>query len=195
MSPLLFVPTFFLILAGCKGLPFFSHGSTRTSGGEESHRTVDGAFAHAHLEFQEASYDGENLWGRLLISPIEVELRIDKRLIESIDLTVDSVVSCETGEAIPYLILDASAPSRRDEDILTLKPGFWYGKQVRLFLFAEHATHQPSPRCFEAVVAYHAVDVKNVARVRIRAERAVPTALDAGVPHADPDRTRTIEAE
>ncbi len=159
------------MLAGCKGVPFFSRASTDTSGAEESVRTVDGDFARAKLEMQDISYDGENLHGRLLISPIGTELRIDKRLIESADLTVDSIVKCDTGEALPSVIMDVYAPVPREEDILILKPGFWYGKEIRIFLFAEHATHQPNPQCFEAEIAYHSLDVKNAARIHIRAER------------------------
>ncbi|WP_224248054.1 hypothetical protein [Hyalangium gracile] len=180
LSPLL--AALFLVLAGCKGLPFFSHAPTNTSDAGQSTRTVDGAFKRARLELQEPSYDGESLRGRLLLSPLEAELRIDKRLIESIDLTVDSVVACDTGAALPYVIMDVLAPARRDEDILLLEPGFWYGKEVRILLFAEHATRQPSPQCVEAEVAYHALDVRNVARVRIRAERSSPHSPDAGVP-------------
>jgi hypothetical protein len=54
---------------------------------------------------------------------------------------------------------------------------------VRLLLFSEHATRQPAPRCFEAELVYHALDVKNAARLRIRAERtSPPPPVDAGSP-------------
>ncbi|MFL5345979.1 MAG: hypothetical protein ACJ8AT_14405 [Hyalangium sp.] len=138
------------------------------------------------MEMQDISFDGEDLHGRLLISPVGTELRIDRRLIESGDLTVDSVVKCDTGEALPYVIMDVYARAPREEDILILKPGFWYGKEIRIFLFAEHATHQPNPQCFEAEIEYHALDVKNVARVHIRAERSPPPSPDAGVPIEKP---------
>jgi hypothetical protein len=186
LSPRLLIPALLLTLAGCKGMPFFSRTSTDPSGAEESVRSVDGAYARAKLEMQDISFDGEDLHGRLLISPIGTELRIDKRLIESSALTVDSVVQCDTGEALPYVIMDVYAPAPREEDILILKPGFWYGKEIRIFLFAEHATHQPNPQCFEAEIAYHALDVKNVARVHIRAERSPPPSPDAGVPIEKP---------
>jgi hypothetical protein len=184
VSPLLPLPALFLLLAGCQGFPFFTRASASPSGAPESTRTVDGAFTRARLEMQEIVYDGETLQGRLLISPVGAELRIDKRLVESIALTVDSVVACDTGEAVPYVILDVLAPPLQERDILILKPGFWYGKEIHLLLFAQQATRQPSPRCFEAELEYHTLDVKNAARVHIRAERAAPlTPADgAGMP-------------
>jgi hypothetical protein len=186
LSLLLLISTLLLMVVGCRGLPFFSSASTDSNSPAEATQPIDGAFSRARLEIQDVSYDGEDLRGRLLISPVGNNLRIDKRLIESFDLTVKSVVKCDTGEALPYVIMDVLAPALREEDILILKPGFWYGKDIRIFLFAEHATKQPGPQCFEAEIAYHALDVRNAARVHVRAERAAPPPRDAGVPGEAP---------
>jgi hypothetical protein len=171
-----------LTLAGCTGFPLFSRGAAdRPANAIGDAPSISGDFTQARLEWQTISFDGETLHGRLLVSPAGSPLRIDKRLIESFDLSVDSVMECDTGIGLANVIMDVLAPPLREEDILTLAPGFWYGKEVRLFLFAEHATQQPLPQCFEAEIVYHALDVKNAARTHVRVERTLPPLpADAG---------------
>jgi hypothetical protein len=140
-----------------------------TAAGAVASRAAD--FTQAQLELQNTSFDGETLSGRLLVSPTSAKLRIDRRLIESFALSVDSVKACGTGTGLPYVIMDVLASPLQEKDILTLAPGYWYGKEVRIFLFAEHATKQPPPQCFEADIVYHALDVKNAARLHVRVER------------------------
>jgi hypothetical protein len=175
-----------LTLMGCTGFPLVSQEAADHSAdaaGKVS--AISGDFTQARLELQNISFDGEKLYGRLLVGPTKAKLRIDKRLIESFDLEVDSVVECNTGAGLAYVIMDVLAPPLKEEEILTLAPGFWYGKDVRLFLFAEHATKQPLPQCVEAEIVYHALDVKNAARIHVRAERTPPPSLiDAGTPDA-----------
>jgi hypothetical protein len=79
--------------------------------------------------------------------------------------------------------MDVLAPPLRERDVLMLTPGSWYGKEIHLPLFAEHATHQPPPSCFEADLVYHALDIKNAARLHIRVEKPLPaSSWDAGSP-------------
>lgn len=193
VSPLFLVPLLVVMQPGCKGLPCLSHTAAEhpDSNAQGSVTLVDGAFARAQLKMQAIAYDGTNLSGRLLLSPTGSSLRIDKRFIEGVDLTVDSVVACDNGNPIPYVITDVLARVPRDEDILILKPGFWYGKDIHIFLFAEHVTKQPSPLCFEAELAYHALDVKSAARIHIRAERTPPQlpSQDARVPMQEAPET------
>jgi hypothetical protein len=173
-----------LTLAGCTGFPFFSQAAADPSASPAgSNPARGGDFTQAQLELQNISFDGERLQGRLLVGPTGAKLRIDKRLIESFDLEVDSVVACGTGAGLGYVIMDVLAPPLREEDVLTLVPGSWYGKEIRLLLFAEQATQQPLPQCFEADIVYHALDVKNAARLRVRVERThTSSAPDAGTP-------------
>jgi hypothetical protein len=162
------------MLTGCARFPFFWRADAENSSGSgaEAGSTRQGDFTQARLEWKTHSFDGETLRGRLLISPEKQALNVDQRLIESLDLSVESVVECETGAGLGYVDLDVRAPARQSHDVLKLAPGAWYGKDVNLLLFAEHATGQPLPRCFEAEVVYHAIDVKNAGRFRVRAERA-----------------------
>lgn len=161
------------MLTGCGRFPFFWRGEADNSPGQgaEMVSSRQGDFTQARLEWKTHSFDGEALKGRLLISPEKQDLLVDKRLIESIDLSVESVVACDTGAGLGYLVLDVRAPARQSDDILRLGPGAWYGKDVNLVLFAGQATGQPLPRCFEAEVVFHALDVKNAGRFRVRAER------------------------
>lgn len=175
-----------LTLVGCTGFPFFSQ-TTAAPSADPARKApaIGGDFTQAKLELQNISFDGESLSGRLLVGPTGQKLRIDKRLIESFDLEVDSVVACGSGASLAYVLMDVLAPPRKEEDILTLAPGSWYGKDIRLFLFAQHATHQPLPQCFEADIVYHALDVKNAARTHVRVERTHPSPVpDAGIPDA-----------
>lgn len=169
-----------LMMVACKSLPFFSGAEAASA--QESTPDGGAAFSRATLEAQDISYDGEALSARFLVSPVGGSLRIDTRFIDTIALSVDSVVDCATGKDLSYIIMDVYAPRLREEDILILEPGFWYGKQVRLPLFGERATGEPSPACFEAEIIYHALDVKNAARVRVRAEQPRAHSPDAGTP-------------
>jgi hypothetical protein len=180
-----------MMLGGCTGFPLFSRAATNRSGDAAGNvPTINGDFSQARLELQNVSFDGETLSGRLLISPASSNLRIDKRLIESFALSVGSVVECGTGTGLAYVIMDVLAPPPQEKDILTLAPGFWYGKEVRLLLFASEATKQPLPQCFEAEIVYHALDVKNAARLHVRVERNLPAAPtpDAGTLAPAPDK-------
>jgi hypothetical protein len=176
-----------IMLGGCTGFPWFSRAATdHPSDASGNVPTTNGDFSQARVELQNVSFDGETLSGRLLISPASSNLRIDKRLIESFALSVDSVVECGTETSLAYVIMDVLAPSLKEADILTLAPGFWYGKEVRLLLFASEATRQPLPQCIEAEIVHHALDVKNAARLHVRVERSQPasTPQEAGAPAA-----------
>ncbi len=155
--------------AACRGFP----GSKVGNAGEAT---------RVALELQDIRYDGQALSGRLLVSAVEGSLRLDKRLIESIALPTKSVSDCETGQPVEYLVIDVLAPRPREEDVLTLQPGYWYGKEVRIPLFTTHPEGPAGPACIEAEFAFHALGGAPVARVQVRAVRASPPAPDVGTP-------------
>jgi hypothetical protein len=170
-----------LLVTSCAGLPFFSWGKLNDSPTEES----GSGHVQALLELQDIAFDGQIFSGRLLISPVGGNLHVDKRMIESFALSVKNVSACDTGQPLEYIITDVMAPSLREEDILVLQPGYWYGKQVRLRLFDEQSRGQTTPECFEADLIYHALDVKFAGRVHFRAGRPLMQEVDAGM-SADP---------
>jgi hypothetical protein len=124
------------------------------------------------VEFQDLHYDGETLSGRFLVSAQDHELRLDRRLIPSISLNTESVSDCTTGKPLPFIVMDVLAPRPREEDLLVLEPGYWYGKEVRIPLFTESLQQQFHPACIDAEFTFRVLGGEAAARVRVRAERA-----------------------
>lgn len=173
------------LLAACTGFPFFGTRSSPSSqetlqdGGEED----AGAPPHTVMELQDLHYDGWTLSGRLLISPEAGPLRLDRRLIPSIDVDVKRVSECEHG-SVSSIHADVFAPENRKENLLVLGPGYWYGRTVRFGLFDEHLTG-PGPECVEADVVLLSFDGKPVALQHIRATRPPSQATDGGTESMD----------
>jgi hypothetical protein len=162
MNKLTFSPAALLLLVSCKGFPlFWSAGMPPLE-----------PPARAHVELQNVRYDGQTLSGRLLIAAEENRLRLDKRLIESVYLTTESISDCSTGQTLPFLVMDVLASRPREEDILVLKPGYWYGKDVSIPLFTESLSQQFHPACIDAEFSFHALGGETAARLRVRAERS-----------------------
>ncbi|WNG41261.1 hypothetical protein F0U61_51880 [Archangium violaceum] len=168
-----------LLLAACKGLPFFgghsqpapSRGAVKGTGRQGVQvppRTV--------MEVQDIQYDGWTLSGRVLVSPEGGQLRLDRRLIPTIHVELKYVSDCKYG-AVASIRADLLAPLARPEDLLILEPGYWYGTTVRFGLFDEHFTGL-GPECVEADIFLRSFDHELVARQRIRAVR--PASVDGG---------------
>ncbi|QRK11546.1 hypothetical protein JQX13_16610 [Archangium violaceum] len=128
------------------------------------------------MEVQDIQYDGWTLSGRVLVSPEEGQLRLDRRLTPTIHVKVNYVSDCTYG-AVASIRADIIAPLARPEDLLVLEPGYWYGSTVRFRLFGEHITGL-GPECVEADIALRSFDHQLVARQRIRAVR--PASMDGG---------------
>jgi hypothetical protein len=162
------------VVTACRGVP-----APGRAGSEEPSRL--------ELVLQDIRYDGETLSGRLLLSPVDGRLRVDKRLIESASLSTRSVTDCATGQPVEFLVMDVFARRPQEEDVLLLAPGYWYGKNIRIPLFVETPNGRRSPECIEAEIVFHALGGKTAAHLRVRAERAARSAADAGPP-ADSSR-------
>lgn len=128
--------------------------------------------AAARVEFQHASFDGQTLSGRLLLGTSSGSLCLDRRLIESHSLTVERVLDCANGQPLPFLVVDVRTSPRREEDILLLGSGQWYGRDVSVPLFPQSATGQPGPECVDVELSIHALDAANIAKPRLRVIRA-----------------------
>src|SRR5690349_6112533 len=111
-------------LGACARFPLFWTGSA----GPVDPGRADAGSAYATIELQDIEYDGEAIRGRLLISAVEGMIRVDKRLIESISLSLRSVSDCASGQALYFMRAGVVAPPLREEEILALEPGYWYGK-------------------------------------------------------------------
>ncbi len=108
----------------------------------------------------------------------EGNVLLDKRLIESIVLTTESVVECETGRRLSFLEMDVLARLPRDEDLLLLEPGYWYGKDVRIPLFTP-GLNGPEVACIEAELTFHPRE-GGAASLRVRGELSASAMGDAG---------------
>jgi hypothetical protein len=163
-----------LLLGACSNLAFWSKSEEVRSGDEPQ------IPSRVHLEFQDVQYDGLVLSGRVLISPVEKNLRLDKRLIPTVDVDIQSPTDCAR-QPHAYLRTDAFPLRARGEDLLVLKPGYWYGATVRFSLFSEHFTGI-GPECIDAQLVVFSFEGKIVASKPIRAVRPARPSMDGGIP-------------
>jgi hypothetical protein len=126
--------------------------------------------ATATVEFQQQGFDGQTLTGRLLLGAKSGSLCLDRRLIESFTLTVERATDCATVQPLGFLVVDVRAPARRQEDVLLLAPGQWYGRDVSVPLF-----QQPGFACADVELSVHALDASHIGTLRFRATRPEPT--------------------
>jgi len=172
------IPGGLLLLAACSGFPYFGSKASedrKTSVAEDIAQSAQGS-PHAVLELQHVQYDGGALSGRLLIGALVDGLRLDKRLLSNVHVNAHSVRDCEDRE-VPYLVLDYRVRAASDEDLLILNRGYWYGGEARIRLFFE-----PGPDCINVELSLLSWEGRQVGSVRVRAERAPPYAVDAGLP-------------
>ncbi len=190
MTPAAFTSAALLLLVSCTGFPLFGMVEREASGnGNEKPPPHEAAAAtppaRVHVEFQDILFDGQMLSGRLLLTVEENSLRLDKRLLESVHLTTESVRDCDTGQALPFVVVDVLAPQPKEEDTLVLHPGYWYGKDIRLPLFTESLSNHFHPECVDVELSFHPSNAAAAVPLRIRAVRPSPmdggTQVDGGV--------------
>ncbi|WP_164007704.1 hypothetical protein [Pyxidicoccus trucidator] len=141
--------------------------------------------ARTQVELQDIRFDGQSLSGRLLVTAEEGSLLLDTRLIESVVLTTESVVECGTGRKLSFLEMDVLARPPRDEDLLMLKPGYWYGKDVRIPLFTE-GLNGPEVACIEVEFTFHPREGR-AASLRVRGTLSAPGDAGTTTPLPIPD--------
>lgn len=139
-------------------------------------------------EFQVTSYDGDTIKGRILLGATIDPLVIDGRLIEAgdVDMDMDTLQVCGNKEApFQYVQFDTVARPARPDEIVTVRPGYWYGKNISYWLFAKKITGL-GPDCIEAELIVRAVDGREAARVRIHVVRTdkPPAPPEGGAPAA-----------
>ena len=157
-----------LTLTACKGFPFF----WRTEPGPDLHDPAQ-ASGQIALELQGVRYDGWNLSGRLLVGAVGRSLRLDKRLIQTVSIYVRAVSACDSGQPVRFLKMDYFPPRPREEDLLVLEPGYWYGTRIDFTLFGAQY-HGPSggPECIDVEVMFRALAGQPLTQLRVRATRA-----------------------
>lgn len=177
--PVALASLFFLLLGGaCASTP-------QTAGSSAASREpLRGGVA----EFQVASYDGVYLKGRVLIGATADTLVIDGRLHPSWDVRVTNMRACGKNERIRFWSIEPLffAPPRAEE-IITLRPGYWYGGNVS-FLLADDEARGVGLPCFEAELLVLARGSRVAARLPIRVVRTdkLPTTQEG---HPEEPRT------
>ena len=170
-----------LLMVACGRLPFFWKTEPLPAAGMPACEGADPE--HAELELRNIQYDGDTLSGSLLIGAVGGSLCLDKRLIPGVEVRVDWVWDCslEISNPVPFMRLDYASSPPREEDVLVLEPGYWYGAPVRLPLFPrEQPTGKSNPDCVEVSLSLLPVGGAPAGRVRVRASRAPSALIDAG---------------
>lgn len=123
------------------------------------------------LEFQGLEHDGNFLYGRFLIGVEEGRVRLDKRLVENVSVTVESVWACDTHEEVPFIFADYLTRPPTHEHLLVLEPHHWYGADLRFLLLSERYTGELGPPCIEVEFSLRSFESHLLARKSFRAWR------------------------
>lgn len=168
-----------------------------TSGRRASQSPPDEPIRGAVAEFQVTSYDGQALRGRVLIGATIDPLVVDGRFIPSVSFNLDqsTLRMCGMEKPIDSIDNDLFVRTPRPEDILTLRPGYWYGATFEYWLFprakpgplpgpGEEPGPTGGPECIEGEFVVRALSGRPVARVRFHAVRndKLPAPSDRGAP-------------
>lgn len=173
-----------IMATACSNLPFFwrqpPSSPIHEPPAEEFESALPQTPAHVRLEMNSIHYDGQTLSGRILISPVNGRLRLDKRLISNVSVRVRAVSDCTTGQPIEAVMTDRISPPARNTDLLILEQGYWYGGTVRLPLFIEHITGN-GPECVNADFSLFSFDGDFVATVQVHAVQQALPSTDGGL--------------
>ncbi|MDC0710245.1 hypothetical protein POL68_17340 [Stigmatella sp. ncwal1] len=175
MKRLFFIPVALWGLGACGGSFLFWNKPAQLDVGkicEEKGAAVgQTGSVRAGMELQNVRYDGESLSGRLLLTSAVGGLCLDKRLIESFALNVETVSECGTVRKPGFIVADVLAKPLREEDVMVVSPGYWYGKEISIPLFPSRDTEQAVPECIEVEFSFHALASGEAAHLRVRAIR------------------------
>jgi len=142
-----------------------------------------------------AEFDGKYLHGRLLIGAEDGgAVVVDRRLGEHAIIAVDDVLDCDGGRSVNYIAVDSVITPPRDDDFLSIEPGYWFGRDFTLAIYSEHVAKEPPPMCLEAIMAVNLESAgedggRNRPELRVRAyltkqARSTDGGEDAGAAEA-----------
>jgi hypothetical protein len=98
-------------------------------------------------------------------------IRLDTRLVENVSVTVESVWICDTHEEVPYIFADYLTRYPREEELLVLKEGHWYGADLHFLLLSERYTGELGPPCIEVEFSLRSFESHLLTRKSFRAWR------------------------
>ena len=100
------------------------------------------------LAFQNVQYDGRTLSGLLLVEAQSPTV-MDRRLVEDVSVGLASVLDSETRESLSPWVSDGAMLEASGDDLITLRPGEWFGRNVSFFVFADPDGATAGPRCID----------------------------------------------
>jgi hypothetical protein len=139
------------------------------------------------MSLENARFDGLDLAGRFLVGVVDGHLRLDKRIVAGRTVSVEDVSDCASGQPLDFVVMDFYSRPPREDDLLVLAPGYWYGKEVSIPLFDRRlAALLKNPDCVVVKLGFRAQGGPPIASLTVRAVREAPAASDAGVtPHLE----------
>lgn len=162
--------------------------------GMRIHQQLSQARGTPIVSVERPSFDGEHLTGRLLISSEDGGyVVVDRRLPALNIIAVDTVLDCDGGATVDYIAADAVTTSPSPEELLSIEPGYWYGRDFSLFMYDRRIAHSPPPECIDVLVA---VNLEGAAASHDRPQvmvRAYLSTADGGSSPLDRD-TRQPDA-
>lgn len=121
------------------------------------------------LEFRLDSYDGDTVEGRLLLGATVDPLVIDTRTWQGLDYS--KLHACDTTEPLNYVHFAFIIFPARPDEIITLRPGMWYGGKMRFPISLHWKPDVFGPDCLEATLRARDNDERLIAELPIRVER------------------------
>lgn len=122
------------------------------------------------VEFRLTSYNGRDLEGRVLVGATVDPLLIGGYMLDGGGVELRDVRACGKTELQEFLMADAWV-LKKPEPVITLRPGYWYGRSISFpALFLERETG-PGPDCFEANLMVLLRGVGTTLTLPIRVER------------------------
>ncbi|WP_224370458.1 hypothetical protein [Hyalangium versicolor] len=135
----------------------------------------------ATLELQDIHYDGKALSGRFLVGALADKVRLDRRFLPNLGVNLDAVRECSGGQPVAFVRGDTFPPGAREEDLLILARGFWFGRNVGFPVFSEPFTGA-GPECVIAEFSLRSFDGECVATVQATATREPSSISGGGLP-------------
>src|SRR5262245_15649946 len=86
-------------------------------------------------EFELTSYDGERINGRVLLGATIDSLVINGHIDESYDVELENFRACDKKGPVPSIIACSVGDPDRPDQVVTIRPGYWYGRNVMFWPF------------------------------------------------------------
>ncbi|UQA57826.1 hypothetical protein [Polyangium aurulentum] len=122
-------------------------------------------------EFSVTRYDGRFLEGRVLIGATVDTFTLDGRLPEWFAVSLEDVRECGKPELLDFWSIETFLPPPRPDELVTLRPGHWYGGNVSFPLLDRKKVNGVGAPCVEGNLVVRARGMGVAAKLPIRVAR------------------------